>query len=109
MKRQSLNQLGEGTQISEVYQLIDKQLRPNRQGNLYLQVRLSDRTGWVTGMLWNATEHQYQSLPMSGYVHVVGASQIYNGMVQLIIKSMEVVDAKQLDLRGLRSNQRPTS
>jgi 3'-5' exoribonuclease len=99
MKRQSLNQLGEGTQISEVYQLIDKQLRPNRQGNLYLQVRLSDRTGWVTGMLWNATENQYQSLPMSGYVHVVGASQIYNGMVQLIIKSMEVVDAKQLDLR----------
>lgn len=99
MKRQAINQLGEGTQISEVYQLIDKQLRPNRQGNLYLQVRLSDRTGWVTGMMWNANEHQYQSLPVSGYVHVVGASQIYNGMVQLIIKSMEVVDDRHLDMR----------
>lgn len=99
MKRQSISQLGEGTQIDEVYQLIDKQLRPNRQGSLYLQVRLSDRTGWVTGMLWNANEHQYQSLPVSGYVHVAGASQVYNGMVQLIIKSMETVDPKQLDLR----------
>jgi len=99
MKRQFINQLSEGSQVNEVYQVIDKQLRPNRQGSLYLQLRLSDRTGWVTGMMWNATESQYQSLPLSGYVHLVGASQIYNGMVQLIIKSLEAVDPSQVDER----------
>jgi 3'-5' exoribonuclease len=99
MKRQFINQLTEGTQVDEVYQLVDKQLRPNRQGNLYLQVRLGDRTGWVTGMMWNANEHQYQALPLSGFVHVVGASQIYNGMVQLIIKSMDLIEDGQVDER----------
>jgi 3'-5' exoribonuclease len=66
---------------------------------LYLQVRLGDRTGWVTGMMWNANEHQYQSLPTGGYVHVLGASQVYNGMVQLIIRSMDVVDISHIDVR----------
>ncbi len=99
MKRQFVNQLAEGSQVNEVYQLIDKQLRPNRQGNLYLQMRLSDRTGWVTAMLWNAHESLYQSIPLSSYVHVTGTSQVYNGMVQLILKSLETVDISEIDDR----------
>lgn len=99
MKRQFINQLSEGTQVDEIYQLIDKQLRPNRQGNLYLQLRLSDRTGWVVAMLWNANESMYQSIPLSSYVRVTGASQVYNGVVQLILKSLEEVDVSEIDQR----------
>lgn len=103
MKRQFVNQLGEGSQVSEVYQLIDKQLRPNRQGNLYLQLRLSDRTGWVTAMLWNANESLYQAIPLSSYVRVTGASQVYNGNVQLILKSIESVDLSEIDERDFQA------
>lgn len=106
MKRQFVNQLGEGTQVNEVYQLIDKQLRPNRQGNLYLQLRLSDRTGWVTAMLWNANESLYQSIPLSSYVHVTGASQVYNGTVQLILKSIESIEDSEVDERDFQAQAR---
>lgn len=106
MKRQFVNQLGEGSQVNETYQLIDKQLRPNRQGNLYLQLRLSDRTGWVTAMLWNANETLYQSIPLSSYVRVTGASQVYNGNVQLIVKSIETVDESEVDERDFQAQAR---
>jgi 3'-5' exoribonuclease len=52
MPRRYINQLAERDQVSEVFLIADKQLRANRQGNLYLQLRLSDKTGQLTGMLW---------------------------------------------------------
>lgn len=39
MARRFINQLGEHENVEQVYQVTDKQLRTNRNGNLYLQVR----------------------------------------------------------------------
>ena len=61
MARRFINQLGEHENVDQIYQVTDKQLRTNRNGNLYLQVRLADRTGSVTAMLWNAGDQVYAS------------------------------------------------
>ena len=61
MTRKFINQLGEGENVDEVFLASEKQLRTNRNGNLYLQVRLSDRTGSLTAMLWNANDTLYRS------------------------------------------------
>ena len=45
MSRIYVNQLNDGQNVDGVFRASEKQLRPNRAGNLYLQVRLSDRTG----------------------------------------------------------------
>ena len=56
MTRRYVNQLAHGDSIDEVFLVADKQLRANRQGNLYLQLELRDKTGSVGARLWNATE-----------------------------------------------------
>ena len=52
-----MNQLSHGDSIDECFLVADKQLRANRQGNLYLQLELRDKTGSVGARLWNATEN----------------------------------------------------
>jgi len=54
MSRRFVNEFTDGETVDQVFMASEKQLRTNRNGNLYLQVRLSDRTGSVTSMLWNA-------------------------------------------------------
>ena len=45
MARQYIQQLTDGDAVDEVFLVSDKQLRANRNGNLYLQLELRDRTG----------------------------------------------------------------
>ncbi|HMO15826.1 MAG TPA: HD domain-containing protein [Pirellulaceae bacterium] len=97
MPRTFINQLTEGTKIDEVYLVSQKQLRPNRQGNLYLQVRLSDKTGSVTGMLWNAAQTDYDRVANGNYVRVNGNAQVFNGAIQVILKTLTVVDAGEVN------------
>lgn len=59
MSRQFINQLADGDSLDEVFIASEKQLRTNRNGNLYHQVRLSDKTGCLTAMLWNAQQRHY--------------------------------------------------
>ena len=45
MSRRFINQLGEHESVDEIFVVSEKQLRANRNGNLYLSMRLADRTG----------------------------------------------------------------
>ena len=56
MARRFVSDLGHQDNISQIFLASQKQLRPNRNGNLYLQVELSDRTGAITARMWNATD-----------------------------------------------------
>ena len=87
--RRFIKQLGGNEVIDEVFLASGKQLRPNRAGNLYLQVRLSDRSGAVMGMMWNANDRVYSQFADGDYVRVEGKSQVYNGSMQIIIQDIE--------------------
>jgi len=62
MTRQFVQQMADGHSIEDVYLVADKQLRANRNGNLYLQLDLHDRTGSINARLWNAGEHLFVRL-----------------------------------------------
>ncbi len=97
MTRRFISELADGEAIDEVYMASEKQLRPNRQGNLYLQVRLSDKTGSITAMMWNARQEQYDSFQNGDYVRVQGTSQLYNGNMQILAKSVQRVEPEEVD------------
>lgn len=92
MARRYVSQLNDASQVSEVYRASGKQLRPNRNGNLYLQVRLSDRTGSVMAMIWNANDRLYRSFQNGDYVYIEGTAQVYNGAIQVIATQIERVE-----------------
>lgn len=98
MPRRFLNELADGERVDEIYLASEKQLRPNRAGNLYLQVRLADRTGSLNCMLWNAEQVHYESFNNGDYVRVRGNAQLYNERMQLIVRSLEVVESGSVDV-----------
>lgn len=96
MQRRYVNQLGPQETINEVFRATEKQLRPNRNGNLYLQVDLSDRTGVVNARMWNASESVYRSFENGDFVRVEGSTQLFQGAMQLIITRLTKVEAKEV-------------
>ncbi len=97
MSRRFISQMGERETVDEVFLVADKQLRTNRQGNFYLQMRLSDRTGSVTAMMWNANDKIYSSFENGDYVRVQGTTQFYNGALQMIASRVDRVTAREVD------------
>lgn len=95
--RRAINQLADREQIDQVFLLADKQLRANRNGNLYLQLRLTDKSGALTGMLWNADDRLFNSVAAGNYLHVQGTTQLYNGQLQMIVTRIEPADPRSVD------------
>ena len=60
MPRRFINQFGSQDHVNQIFLAAQKQLRPNRNGNLYLQVDLSDRSGSIAGRMWNAGDADYR-------------------------------------------------
>lgn len=97
MSRRFINQLGHQETINEIFLAVDKQLRPNRNGNLYLQLELRDRTGSLGARVWNATEAMYGSFDNGDFVRVEGSTQLYQGAIQLIATRIERVRGDEID------------
>jgi 3'-5' exoribonuclease len=104
--RRYVCQLGHNEQVNQVFLASEKQLRPNRNGNLYLQLQLSDRSGTIAARLWNASENDYRAFENGDYVKIEGNTQLFQGTMQLIASSIrrarpdEVDDADFKVLRG---------
>jgi 3'-5' exoribonuclease len=97
MTRRYVNQLINGDAVDESFLVADKQLRANRQGNLYLHLELRDKTGSVGARLWNANEGLARMFEPGDFLHVRGKTQIFQGALQIILSHVEVVDPARLE------------
>jgi 3'-5' exoribonuclease len=98
MSRQFIQQMADGDSIEEVYLVADKQLRANRNNNLYLQVDLRDRTGSISARLWNAGEHIFRSFESGDFVMIRGKVQLFQGALQMILSHIERAETEKVDL-----------
>ena len=97
MSRRLITELQPQVQVDQVFLATHKQLRPNRNGVLYLQVDLADRSGSITGRLWNASEEDFEAFDDGDYVRVEGNTQLYSGALQLIVTHVERADPRTVD------------
>jgi len=97
MTRRSIAELPAQTQIDQVFLATHKQLRPNRNGQLYLQVDLADKSGGITGRMWNASDDDFNAFDDGDYVRVEGHTQLFSGNLQLIVTHVERVDPRTID------------
>lgn len=97
MTRRFIQDLSEHESVDEIFLLADKQLRTNRQGGLYLQLRLVDRSGALVAMLWNASERVANAIDAGDYVRAQGTTQVYNGMMQMIATRVEKASLDDVD------------
>jgi 3'-5' exoribonuclease len=97
MPRSDINTLTDGRAVDEVFLLADKQLRVNRAGDQYLLAQLRDRTGQLSGLLWNVKEPEMARISSGDFVRVRGKVQAYQGNLQVILTGIEPVPKDQVD------------
>src|SRR6266581_3874988 len=98
MGRRFVLQMTDGDSIEEVYLVSDKQLRANRNGNLYLQLDLRDRTGAISARLWNAGEHLFRTFDVGDFLLVKGKVQLFQGSLQMILSHIDRSETEKVDL-----------
>lgn len=89
MARIFVADLQPNTDVNQVFRILDKTLRTNRQGSLYLHLMLGDRTGTVTAMRWNIEPTHAEGLDRGDFVHVRGTTQLFNGQIQIIARDID--------------------
>jgi 3'-5' exoribonuclease len=97
MRRRFVNELHEQEAVSQVFRAAEKQLRPNRNGNLYLQMELSDSSGAIGARMWNASESLYRSFDNGDFVLVDGTTQLFQGAKQLIVTRLSKVEPSEVN------------
>jgi 3'-5' exoribonuclease len=98
MARRFVEQLADGDNVDDVFLVVDKQLRANRNGNLYIQLDLGDRSGTINARMWNAGEPLYKSFDAGDFLQVKGKVQLFQGSLQLIANTLEKHDANRVEL-----------
>ncbi len=96
--RRFVKQLTDGETIEDVYLVTDKQLRANRNGNLYLQVDLADRSGTINARQWNAGESVFKSFDVGDFLQIRGKVQLFQGALQVILNHVERVQPEKIGL-----------
>jgi 3'-5' exoribonuclease len=97
MTRRFVNQLANGDTVDEVFLVADKQLRANRQGNLYLHLELRDKSGTIGARLWNASEGLAKTFEPGDFLLVRGKIQLFQGALQIILSHIEGVHSDQIE------------
>ena len=102
MARQFVNELRDGDPVEEVYLLADKQLRANRNANLYLLSQLRDKTGLISGLMWNVTEEMVADINAGDFVKIRGKVHKHQGNLQIIVTHIrqhpsDNIDASQFE------------
>jgi 3'-5' exoribonuclease len=97
MQRQFIADLQPRDNVDEIYRVVDKQLRSNRQGNDYILLQLMDRTGQISGLRWNAGQSHYELFQKGDFLRVVGSTQLHNGVLQIIVHDFAPVPSDQVD------------
>ena len=98
MARQFVGELKDGDQIDETFLLAEKQLRANRNADLYLLSQLRDKSGTISGLMWNVTESQCADFDAGDFVSVRGKCQLYQGGLQIILTHIRRAEPASLDM-----------
>jgi len=92
MRRVFVSDLKSGQGVNEVFLVNRKEIRTARDGKMYVRADFCDRTGCITGNIWDATESLAKSFDNGDYVRVKGRVETYHNTLQLNIKTIEKVD-----------------
>jgi 3'-5' exoribonuclease len=98
MTRRFVDQLRDGDTLDDVYLVTDKQLRANRNGNLYLLLELRDRTGGISARLWNAGDQTARTFEPGDFLHTTGKVQLFQGALQVILNTIDRVEPQKVEL-----------
>ena len=99
MAKKTVADLKPGEPIDEVFLLVGNELKSTRRDALYLDLQFMDRSGTITGRLWDATPEVHEAFAPDEFVRVKGAVEQYRGELQINVRTLSQPDVSKLRLR----------
>ncbi len=95
---QTIVSLKEGDWVEEVYLVTSKQISTAKNGVTYLSLKLADKTGEIDGRLWDNADEVAGKFEREDFVRIRGMASIYQGTMQIKMKTLEKVDDSKVDI-----------
>jgi len=98
MVHKPINKIAAGEYLDDVYMVTEPILRSTTNGDLYIAMFLSDKTGQLNARMWQATEAAYGLLPKPGFIRVQGRSELYKNNLQIVVNQFSIVKQDQVNI-----------
>ncbi len=97
MKKQFVDVIKAGDFVDDVFVLSEKTLLQKKDGNNFLNVSLSDKSGSIQGVLWDNVDQITSRASVGDFVYIKGSVSEYRGASQLVIKDMSKCPIESID------------
>ena len=97
MKKRFITDIKAGDVVDDVFVLAEKILLQKRDGNNFLNVVLSDKTGTLKGVVWDNVDQITAGVTSGDFVSIRGTVGEYKGTLQLVVKTMDLCPREALD------------
>jgi 3'-5' exoribonuclease len=94
MKQQFVQDLKPGDSVDDIFVLADKALHRKKDGNPYLNVAFTDKTGTVKGVVWDNVEQMTAVAGVGDYVHLKGLVGEYRNALQVVVSAIRSCNAE---------------
>jgi 3'-5' exoribonuclease len=90
-----INELPQSGEVTLLAVVLEKELRPKRNGGFFLALRFADRSGELDGKVWENPEPVSQLFERDEVVKVRGTVEVYNDKPQLIVSRIRRCDSQE--------------
>ncbi len=97
MKSLFIKDIRAGDLVDDIFVLSEKTMAQKRDGNNFLNITVSDKTGKIKGVIWDEVDEISAGTTSSDFVQVQGTVSEYKGMLQLVVKKMASIPADSVN------------
>jgi len=97
MKKRFITDIRAGDRVDDIFVLSEKILSQKKDGNNFLNITLSDKTGTIKGVVWDNVDQIAAGITSGNFAHVNGSVSEYRGTLQVVIKIMEPFPSDRID------------
>ena len=97
MKKQFIAEIKAGDWVDDIFVLSEKILSQKRDGDNFLNVTISDKTGTLKGVVWDNVNQIATGITSGDFAYVNGSVSEYKGALQVVIKKMEPFPSDRID------------
>ncbi|MBW1820303.1 MAG: HD domain-containing protein [Deltaproteobacteria bacterium] len=97
MKKLFIKDIRAGDFVDDIFVLLKKTVAQKRDGNNFLNVTVSDKTGNIKGVIWDNIDEISADTASGNFVQVQGTVSEYKGTLQLVVKNMTTIPADSIN------------
>jgi 3'-5' exoribonuclease len=97
MKKIFIKEIKAGDAVDDIFVLVDKHLAQKRDGNNFLNISLTDKTGSLKGVVWDNVDKISARIKSGDFVRTQGHISEYKGELQFVIRDMDACPVESID------------